>query len=249
MKPRIGLTPTPAVYDDRLVEEINRAYVDSVVRAGGLPFVLPVLEPADAELALLSLDGLLLTGGGDVAPARYGAMAVPEVYGVEPGRDAWEVALVAAAAAAGLPLLGICRGAQLLNVARGGTLVQHLPAVSDLPHRDKDRFDEPVHRVRLADGTMLATIVGSDELDVNSLHHQAVEVTGRGLRAVAWADDGVVEAVEATDGWRAMGVQWHPELLPGWAGHDELFTWLVGAASRPSGVSATVEPGRAVPAA
>ncbi|HEY0396970.1 MAG TPA: gamma-glutamyl-gamma-aminobutyrate hydrolase family protein, partial [Acidimicrobiia bacterium] len=134
MKPRIGLTTTPAAVDDRRVEQVNQAYVDAVVRAGGLPFVLPVLDPDDAEAALLALDGLLLTGGGDVEPSLYGALPVPEVYGLDPGRDASEMALVRAAARAGLPVLGICRGSQVLNVALGGSLVQHVPAVTGVDH-------------------------------------------------------------------------------------------------------------------
>jgi putative glutamine amidotransferase len=229
MKPRIGLSPTSATYEDRLVEQVNRAYVDAVVRAGGLPFILPVLDPGDAEEALQTLDGLLLTGGGDVEPLRYGAAAVPEVHGVDTDRDAFEFALVTTAAAAGIPVLGICRGAQILNVALGGTLVQHLPDMTDRQHCLRDRFAEPVHEVEIETGTRLAGIVGLDRLPVNSLHHQAVDTLGAGLRAVAWAEDGVVEAIESI--WpRMMGVQWHPELLSGRRAHDGLFRWLVAEA-------------------
>ena len=229
MKPRIGLSPTPATHEDRLVEQVNRSYVDAVVRAGGLPLILPVLDPADAEQVLQTIDGLLLTGGGDVEPLYYGAAAVPEVHGIDAGRDAFELALVPAAAAAGIPVLGICRGAQVINVAMGGTLVQHLPDVSDQAHCVRDRSGEPVHGVGIEPGTRLAGIVGADPLPVNSLHHQAVDTLGSGLRAVAWAQDGTVEAIESV--WpRMIGVQWHPELLPGHAGHDGLFRWLVAEA-------------------
>src|SRR5882724_11322736 len=153
MKPRIGLTTTPATVDDRRVEQVNQAYVDAVVRAGAIPFVLPVMDPADAELALLAVDGLLLCGGGDVDPARYGALPVPETYGLDPGRDAFEVALVLAAARADVPLLGICRGSQILNVALGGSLIQHVPAVTGRDHCIRDRAHEPVHNVVVASGS------------------------------------------------------------------------------------------------
>jgi putative glutamine amidotransferase len=249
MKPRIGLSPTPATHEDRLVDQVNRSYVDAVVRAGGLPLILPVLDPADADQVLQTVDGLLLTGGGDVEPLHYGATAVPEVHGIDPGRDAFELALVPAAAAAGIPVLGICRGAQVLNVAMGGTLVQHLPDVSDRPHCLRDRSGEPVHDVGIEAGTRLAGLAGVDRLPVNSLHHQAVDTLGSGLRAVAWADDGVVEAIEGV--WsRMLGVQWHPELLPGHPAHDGLFRWLVAEADvAVAAIAPAVVPAAVVPAA
>jgi putative glutamine amidotransferase len=234
MKPRIGLTTTPEAVDGRPVEQVNRVYVDAVVRAGGVPFVLPVLEPGDAEPALLALDGLLLTGGGDVDPVRYGEAAVPEVYGVDPGRDAFETALVVAAAHAGLPVLGICRGAQILNVALGGTLLQHVPAVTGRDHCLRDRAEELVHEVRITAGTLLAATAGSIRIGVNSLHHQAVDRVGAGLRAVAWSDDGIIEGVESDGLGRFLGVQWHPELLAGHEAHERLFSWLVTEATVPA---------------
>ena len=209
-------------------------YVDAVVRAGGLPFVLPVLEPGDAEPALLALDGLLLTGGGDVDPVRYGEAPVPEVYGVDPGRDAFEAALVVAAARAGLPLLGICRGTQILNVTLGGTLHQHVPAVTGRNHCLRDRSSELVHEVRITPGTLLAGTAGAPAIGVNSLHHQAVDRVGAGLRAVAWSDDGIIEGVESDGIGRFLGVQWHPELLGGHDAHERLFAWLVTEAANPA---------------
>src|SRR5258708_10497348 len=119
MKPRIGLTTTPATVDDRPVEQVNQAYVDAVVRAGAIPFVLPVLDPDDAESALLALDGLLLTGGGDVEPSLYGALPVAEVYGLDPARGTSEIALRRAAARAPLPVLGTRRGSQVHPLHRG----------------------------------------------------------------------------------------------------------------------------------
>ena len=239
MKPRIGLTTTPETVDGRPVESVNRVYVDAIVRAGGIPFVLPVLDPGDASLALLALDGLLLTGGGDVDPARYGAAPVAEVYGVDRGRDSFEAALVVAAAQAGLPVLGICRGTQILNVALGGTLHQHVPAVSGRDHCLRDRAHDLVHDVRITGGTLLAEVAGASGIGVNSLHHQAVDRAGAGLRIVAWSDDGIVEGIESDGFGRFLGVQWHPELLAGHAAHERLFTWLVTEAGLPAPTATT----------
>jgi putative glutamine amidotransferase len=239
MKPRIGVTTTPETIDGRPVEQVNRVYVDAVVQAGGVPFVLPVLEPADAELALLAVDGLLLTGGGDVNPGFYGAVPVPEVYGVDSRRDAFEVALVVAAARAGLPVLGICRGTQILNVALGGTLHQHVPAVTGRDHCLRDRAHELVHDVSIAAGSLLAATAGAADIGVNSLHHQAVDRVGAGLRIVAWADDGIVEGVESDGFGRFLGVQWHPELLTGHVAHGRLFQWLVTEAGLPAPAATT----------
>ena len=235
MKPRIGITTTPRVHEDRLLEALDRANVTAIVVAGGMPLVLPVLDPAEAEAAVACLDGLLLSGGGDVDPAWYDGFLSHEVKGVDAGRDAWELALVRAALAGGVPVLGICRGSQVLNVAAGGTLVQHLPDVSDLEHclREPPESAMPVHSVRVLDGSLLREATGLDLLGVNSLHHQAVDVVGGTLRAVGWADDGTIEAVEGVDGYRVLGVQWHPELLPAEPGHAALFEWLVEEARLP----------------
>jgi putative glutamine amidotransferase len=239
MKPRIGVTTTPETIDGRPVEQVNQVYVDAVVQAGGIPFILPVLEPADAELALLAVDGLLLTGGGDVDPACYGAAPVPEVYGVDPRRDAFEAALVVAAARASLPVLGICRGSQILNVALGGTLHQHVPAVTGHDHCLRDLAYELVHDVSVARHSLLAATVGSDDVGVNSLHHQAVDRVGAGLRIVAWAEDGIVEGIESDGFGRFLGVQWHPELLTDHAPHARLFRWLVTEAGLPAPAATT----------
>jgi len=231
---RSGVTTTPATVDDRPVEQVNQSYVDAVVQAGGLPFVLPVLDPDDAGAALLALDGLLLTGGGDVEPSLYGALPVSEVYGLDPARDASELALVRAAARAGVPVLGICRGAQVLNVAFGGSLVQHVPAVTGVDHCLRDRAYELVHDVKIDPASLLASVAGGTALGVNSLHHQAVDRLGAGLRAVAWSPDGVVEGLESDDVFaRLLGVQWHPELLVDHRAHERLFTWLVTEATAP----------------
>jgi putative glutamine amidotransferase len=227
-RPRIGVTTGTRVHGDRRFEAVDRAYVTAVVAAGGLPVLLPVLDPALAEPALADVDGLLLSGGGDVAPARYGQAPVPEVTGVDTERDAWELALVGVALRGDLPVLGVCRGCQVLAVATGGSLVQHLPADGPDVHDDAAREAEPVHEVRLTPGSAVACIVGAERVDVNSMHHQAVARLGDALRAVGWSRDGVVEAIEAPSR-SVVGVQWHPEHLTDRPPHRALFAWLVGA--------------------
>jgi putative glutamine amidotransferase len=204
-------------------------YSDQVLRAGGVPVLLPPVPGVAAAAG--RLDGLILTGGGDVDPARYGDRPHPRLERVSAGRDEAELSLLAAALAAGLPILGICRGMQLLNVARGGTLRQHLP--DDSGHRHTPgTFGS--HQVRVAPGSRLAQILGhagtGGEISVPTSHHQAVGRLGEGLAATAWATDGVIEAVELDQALHpfALGVQWHPE-----AGEDpRLFEALIGAASR-----------------
>jgi putative glutamine amidotransferase len=204
-------------------------YVDQVTEAGGVPVLLPPV-PGVAS-ALGRLDGLILTGGGDVDPAGYGAEADPRTSRVQPDRDQAELELLAVALAEGLPVLGICRGMQVLNVARGGTLCQHLP--DEAGHRPAPgTFGS--HRVRLAPGSRLASVLrpagGEQELalDVSTAHHQGIDRLGDGLVPVAWAQDGLIEAVELAGPHPfALGVQWHPE-----AGQDgRLVSALVAAAA------------------
>jgi len=232
MKPRIGITVSLTIHDDRAVEALERAYIDAVIRAGGVPLVLPACDPSEVEEVAGCLDGLLLSGGGDIDPARYGGTMSPEVKGVEPERDAWELALVAYAVRVGMPVLGTCRGAQVLNVAMGGTLVAHLPSVTTSEHCQRDRAGEAVHDVSVQQTSNLQAIVGLDVVGVNSLHHQAVDQVGTGLRAVGWTDDGVIEAIEGIGSLPVVGVQWHPELLPHLEGQPALFSWLVAEATR-----------------
>lgn len=234
MKPRIGITSAPVVSDERRFERVNRWYVEAVARAGGLPLILPTLAPALAPSMLEGLDGLVLIGGGDVSPSFYGEEPAAETYGVDPARDEWELALIASRDPA-FPVLGVCRGAQLLNVAAGGSLIQHLPTVTAEPHRLRERDCEEVHRVSLEPTSRLAAILGRTVVGVNSVHHQAIRRVGSGYRAVAWAADGIVEAIERVDGSPVVAVQWHPESLIDLAPHGELFLWLTrtAAARRP----------------
>ncbi|MFF4751324.1 gamma-glutamyl-gamma-aminobutyrate hydrolase family protein [Streptomyces sp. NPDC002514] len=181
-------------------------YPRLVQRAGGLAALLPPDGPEHAAAAVARLDGLVIAGGPDVEPVRYGAVPGPRTGPPARARDAWELALIEAALAADVPLLGICRGMQLLNVALGGTLVQHLDGHAEVP----GIFGR--HPVKPVPGTRYAGIV-PEECSVPTYHHQAVDRLGGGLVASAHAADGTVEAVEPAGpaGW-VLGVQWHPEM-------------------------------------
>lgn len=229
MKPRIGITSSPTIYDERRIDRVSRWYVDAVVRAGGLPLILPTLAPEDAAETMAGLDGLLLTGGGDVDPARYHQAPAPEVYDVDPARDDWELALVEAAG--GLPILGVCRGCQLLNVSAGGSLIQHLPNVTSENHRQRERDRDEVHRVDVAPDSRLAAVLGATRVGVNTVHHQAVDRVGDGWRPVAWAPDRNIEAIEPVGEAPVIAVQWHPESLIDLDRHGQLFLWLTRAAA------------------
>jgi putative glutamine amidotransferase len=208
-------------------------YARAVEEAGGIPVVLPPIE-LDAIPALVDrLAGVCLSGGPDLDPAAYEATPDPHLGTVEPDLDAFEFAVARRADQLGIPILGICRGCQALNVARGGTLHQHLPDVTDgsVTHRQKASGREPTHSVRIEHESRLADIAGEDELDVNSFHHQAVDRLGSGLRAVAWAADGVVEAIEDPDAPLYLGVQWHVETLVHFERHAALFEALVETAA------------------
>jgi putative glutamine amidotransferase len=197
---------------------VPEAYVNALRRAGVRAVVLPAGdEDAPAGDVLAPFDGLVLVGGGDVEPTRYAAVAHPEVYGVEPDRDSLELELAGHAVAAGLPVLAICRGMQLVNVAFGGTLHQHLPERAGLLAHGVPTGGPPgSHHVEVAPGSRLAKACGgaSAVAACTSFHHQGVDVIGDGLVAVAWSDDGLVEALELpadADGW-LLAVQWHPEM-------------------------------------
>jgi putative glutamine amidotransferase len=208
-------------------------YARAVEQAGGLPVVLPPLEHGAIAPLIDRLAGICLSGGPDLDPAAYEAKPDPHLGPVEPDLDAFEFEVARRADQLGIPVLGICRGCQALNVARGGTLHQHLPDVTDgsVKHRQKESGREPTHTVRIEAGSRLEEIVGPAELDVNSFHHQAVDRLGRDLEAVAWSPDGVVEAIVDPDGPLYLGVQWHAETLVHFERHAELFAALVEAAA------------------
>jgi len=209
---------------------VHRGYVDAVAGAGGLPLVLPAVAVEGARARMMDVieqaDALLLTGGGDVDPGRYDDNAAPEVYDVDPVRDGLEIDAYLAARALGIRVLGICRGIQIMAVASGGSLHQHLPSAGFGHHWEESRQYEPVHEV-LADPGTAAEFALAGTAKVNSIHHQAVRDPGNDLHASAWSDDGVIEAIEAEG---ALGLQWHPErLLDLDARHLAPFQWLVEA--------------------
>jgi putative glutamine amidotransferase len=185
------------------------AYVDAVERAGGRALVVPPAED-DIEQTLDALDGIVFSGGADVDPAHYGADAHPETDDPQARRDAGELALLQAALERDMPTLAICRGFQLLNVARGGDLVQHLPEMTGSDTHKQVPGEFAVHPVEVRAGSRLAGIVGAAS-DVTSHHHQALGRVGEGLVESAWAADGTLEAVEDPSLRFAVGVQWHPE--------------------------------------
>jgi putative glutamine amidotransferase len=192
---------------------VPEAYVGALGAAGARTALLPSSQPVGAEEVLEPFDGLLLAGGGDIDPARYGAGHHPAQEGTDPARDELELELARGAVRVGTPVLGICRGAQLLNVAFGGTLVQHLPD-TDGPagHRVEHRNEakQAMHGLRVEEGSRLAEALGQAEAQGLSHHHQGLDRIGEGFRPVAWAPDGLVEGIEREEGW-TVGVLWHPE--------------------------------------
>jgi len=200
-------------------------YGRSVALAGGLPVELT--RDADVHEMVSHLDGLVLSGGADIEPSRYGAAAVDELGETEPERDAWEFALYDAARSKGIPVLAICRGFQLVNVAHGGTLNQHVELDEGAGHPQWEVDGrETTHAVSCRASSLAARVV-RESLEVNSLHHQTVETLGDGLVVGAVASDGVIEAFSTLD-QAVLAVQWHPELLPA---PDPTFTWLVKSAA------------------
>lgn len=221
-RPRIGVT--------RAADKLNDTYVRALREAGA--DVVELAPGVDAEAMLDGLDGLLFTGGYDVDPAEFGAEPHPTTVPA-PDRDALELPLVRAAVSRGTPVLGICRGIQVINVALGGDLLQHLPE-HDHYSTGESRQHTP-HSVRVAPGSETAEVLGASEVPVNSLHHQAVGKVAPGLVATGWSEDGVVEAVESPDG-RVLAVQWHPEeLIDDHAHSRRIFRWLVQKALRTAG--------------
>lgn len=213
-RPPVALTATTEVIRGALRTRANVAYTDALADAGLRPYVLPVLDPAHADAMLDGMSGLVLSGGEDLDPARYGDRPHPLLGDVHPGRDAFEIALLLAAKARSLPTLAICRGIQVANVALGGSLVQDLPSEwpGAIPHDGEWARQARVHEIAVLPDARLAYALGATTLTVNSFHHQAISRAADGLRIVARAPDGVVEGVEwAGDDWWMLGVQWHPE--------------------------------------
>lgn len=229
--PLIGLTgrriltddvpAMPPALDGMGLDVYFSVYAAGVIEAGGVPVHLAL--DADPDAVADHLDGLVLSGGADLDPAMYGQQPTADLLGPEPERDTYEAAILAVARQRSLPVLAICRGLQLVNVAAGGSLVQDVP-----PH---SRFDVApatlVHDIDIVEGSTLNRIYGPTR-QVNSLHHQAVDRVGRGYCVTARSPDGTVEGLESDDG-TVVAVQWHPEMMVG-RDRDPLFGWLIDAA-------------------
>ncbi len=237
-RPRIGLTAGTRAGDRTARSTLNCAYLHAVIQAGGVPLILPrEIGSLGAPAALEGLAALLLTGGEDIAPAAYGAPAHPRLETTDPERDAFELALFRAAWERGLPVLAICRGIQLVNVALGGTLWQDLPSEQPgtLQHSHPGERVDRVHSVSVVPGTRLARALGLTTHQVNSFHHQALRRIAPGLVPSARAPDGIIEGLEApAEGPWLLAVQWHPEEF--WRDPEApdlgLFTALVREAER-----------------
>lgn len=231
-RPRIGITTYQRELDGgRERFRLPTAYVDAVRAAGGLPLLLPPGEEKPDELLEL-VDGVLLCGGGDLDPSLFGGNPHPAQFSVCLERDVFDLSLTRAALERGAPLFAICRGMQVLNVALGGDLHVHLPdAVGETVCHRISEDEATRHPVRLEPGSRLARVLGAATLEVTSWHHQGVARLGTGLRPVAWAGDGTVEAVELPDRPEVLAVQWHPEMELDGTGR-RLFAEFVGRARR-----------------
>ena len=237
-RPRIAVTGVTRTWDGQPRSGVNANYIRAVLAAGGLPIIfVPDLSTDETVELFGECDGLMLTGGEDVDPCHYGAIPHPKLGTVDPRRDANELALVAEARARDLPILGICRGIQLCNVAFGGTLFQDLPSQRPgaIDHDPPTKRDGRSHQIAVTEASRLADILGTTEFAAHSFHHQAVDRLGQGLVVTAVAPDGVIEGLESADAheW-VVAVQWHPEELAheSDAADLKLFAALIAAARR-----------------
>lgn len=244
-RPLIGVTtsevrvaetimPTPEGEPPRPEMALGLTYLKAIEAAGGIPVVIPPVEPAAVIPLVERIDGLCLSGGPDIHPSAYGGSPHEALGPTWRELDLAEIAVARAADRREVPILAICRGAQALNVARRGTLFQHLPEDfgEGVGHRMGSYGPETAHSVEVDESSRLAAALGTSRLDVNSFHHQAADQLGRGLRAVAWSPDGVIEGIEATNRDFTMGVQWHAEAMGEERWHGRLFRTFVDAASR-----------------
>lgn len=217
---------TPSILLHTWVDSHYVFYPQAVAGAGGVPVHLP--READAGALVKRLDALLVAGGQDIDPRRYGSEPSAASTRIDPGRDRFELELIEAALDRGLPILGVCRGAQLLNVARGGTLVEDLVPVADLLNHGQVIYppEATVHRVEFRPGSLCHRIYGPERA-VNSFHHQSIGELGAGIAISSQAEDETIESIELEGGEEVIGVQWHPEML---AEPDPIFAWLVARA-------------------
>ncbi|HBX69463.1 MAG TPA: hypothetical protein DEH25_08785 [Chloroflexi bacterium] len=236
--PLIGLTTYRTTNEaGNPILALGENYVRAISQAGGLPILIPLGLP-DGQLdgLLARLDGILFSGGGDVAPVIFGMEPVPQVNGVDPDRDRVEIHLIHSAVSEGLPFLGICRGLQVINVALGGTLYTHIldqhPQALKHDYYPDWKRDHLPHTVRIAPQSRLSAILGVTEPGVNSLHHQGIRDLAPELQPLAWAPDDLIEAIELPQHPFGLAVQWHPEWLTSHAPMRALFRAFVEAAAK-----------------
>jgi len=236
MTPVIGISCSTLVLPDMRSSPrfaLARYYTSCVVEAGGLPLLLPSLDPEAAAAFLTRIDGLVLSGGLDVDPARYGQEPHPRLGLIDAPRDAFELELARGAREQGMPVFAICRGIQVVNVAFGGTLLQHIPhqVTGAVKHDHEGLYDDGLgHSIEIVPGTRLFAAAGAGRVRVNSLHHQAVDEPAPGFSVSARAPDGVIEAMEDAAQPFFVGVQWHPERRPADPLTRALFRDFVAAA-------------------
>ena len=236
VSPLIGITTYRQAHEqDHQLISLAEAYVQAISHAGGTPILIPLGLPEGQLRSLPShMDGILFSGGGDVAPDRYRAKSHPEVKHIDTDRDRVEIQLVLNAIDSRLPFLGICRGLQVINVALGGTLFTHiadqLTGAVHHPHRACHTRDYLAHEVIIESNSHLANISGQSRMMVNSLHHQGIATLAQGLQPVAHAPDGLVEGIELGDYPFGLAVQWHPEWLTEHAPMRAIFQSFVEAA-------------------
>lgn len=212
--PLIGISA--GHYNETNSSGAPNSYVNAVIKAGGIPIIIPIVDNVSLLCGILSrLDGILMTGGGDIDPSFYNQLPIQQMGEVDSVRDAYDLALIRIAAERNLPILGICRGEQLINVAFGGTLYQDLPSQhpSDIQHRQTEGRDVETHVVSILKKSRLYDILKVDTLFVNSFHHQAIRKVAADFYSVAWTRDNIVEAIESSVYKNIIAVQWHPEGL------------------------------------
>ncbi|WP_368654359.1 gamma-glutamyl-gamma-aminobutyrate hydrolase family protein [Ornithinibacillus sp. 4-3] len=215
MRPLIGITSHMELDQENNI--IGKEDVEAITRAGGIPVVLPNISDEDKIQELAErIDGLYVSGGADVDPLLYGEEPHKDLGGITPNRDFFEITISKKVLEMGKPFIGVCRGAQVLNVALGGTLYQDIHAQTEnelIKHLQKAPNSYETHFAKVEAGSLLNRIAGKDKLKVNSYHHQACKDTGKGLKVSATASDGIIEAIEGTGENFVLGIQWHPEHL------------------------------------
>jgi putative glutamine amidotransferase len=233
MKPIIGINCDYEEKGKRPYSFLYRDYSEAVITAGGIPVLLPIIrEKEDAELCVQKIDGLLLSGGDDIPPQRYGEGKKEKTVCIHPDKDISDFAILQAAMQKKKPVLAICYGTQLINVALGGSLIQDIPSecTSAIVHKDvhNKRYTHPV---TIQKDSLLYKIVGTGVVEANSTHHQAIKNLGKGILATAHTADGIIEAIECREYPFLIGVQWHPECMIDHASHAALFRLLIKASA------------------